>query len=50
MEMFVNQGHSLTPCHTIWSSYKLSDKKKTFEIILGKKENAGNQHFLLFTK
>ena len=35
---FTTQSHLYCPCKT----------KKTLENILGKGENAGNQHFLLF--
>ena len=36
-------------CHTI-STFKDSEKVEAFENILGKGENAGDQHFLLFPK
>ena len=37
----------LTLYHTI-PTFNTSEGKKTFENIVGKGENAGNQHFLLF--
>ena len=34
-------------CPTV-RTHDFSEKKKTFENIVGKDENGGNQHFLLF--
>ena len=45
MEVFGNY-HYLTLYHTILTLTSL--KKKPFENIVGKGENAGNHHFLLF--
>ena len=40
MQTLITHSHTMTPFDTL--------EKKPFENIVGKAENAGNQHFLLF--
>ena len=50
IESCSNHASLLTLNNTVQTFDNSDEFKKAFENILGKEENAGNQHFLLFPK